>query len=71
VPDVHPFYFALATKRIGQPVQEVADKAVNAFDSRCREGFRKLISDRLCHLGSWRSLLARHSTYGATPPTVS
>ena len=49
VPDMHPLYLPLAAKRVRQPVQAVADNAVNPLDTCCSEGFRKLISHRFCH----------------------
>src|SRR6516225_11396521 len=49
VPDVNPFDLALASQRVGQPVEAVADDAVNAFDSRRHENIGKLIRDPLCH----------------------
>jgi len=39
----------MATDRIGQPVQAVADDAIDPLDASGSEGFRKLISDCLCH----------------------
>ena len=52
VPDVNPFDLALASQRVGQPVEAVADDAVNAFDSRRHENIGKLIRDPLCHHSS-------------------
>src|SRR5262245_65769843 len=49
VPDVNPFDLALAAQRVGQPVETVADDAVNAFDSRRHENVGELIRDPLCH----------------------
>ena len=49
VPDVHPLDLALAAQRVGQTVQTVADDAVDALDTGCREGFGELIGHGLCH----------------------
>src|SRR6516165_8721424 len=49
VPEMHPLDLALAPDRVGQPVQAIADNAENSLDTRCREGFRELISDGFCH----------------------
>src|SRR5882724_8370854 len=43
VPYMHPFDPALAADRIGQPVQAVADDAVNPLHAGGSEGFSKLI----------------------------
>src|SRR5271169_4477344 len=37
VPDVHPLDLALAAKRVGKPVQAVANDAVYPLDTRCYE----------------------------------
>jgi hypothetical protein len=44
VPYMHPFDLALATYRIGQPVQAVADNAIYPLDTGCSEGLCKLVS---------------------------
>ena len=49
VPDMHPFDLALAANRVGQPIQAVADDAVDPLDTCCGEDFRELISYRFCH----------------------
>ena len=49
VPHMHPFDLALAADRIGQPVQAVADDAIDPLDANGSKGFRKLISDCFCH----------------------
>src|SRR6266404_4403099 len=54
VPDMHPLDLALPAKRVGQPIQTVADNTVDPPDTGCREGFSKLISDSFCHLLSPR-----------------
>ena len=50
VPDMHPLDLALAADRVGQPVQAVADDAVDPLDTGGSEDFRELISNRFCHL---------------------
>src|SRR5262249_41119188 len=49
VPDMNPFDLALMAQRVGQPVEAVADDAVNAFDSRRHQNLGELIRDPLCH----------------------
>ena len=49
VPDMDPLDLALPANRVGQPVQAVADNAIDPLDTGCDEDFRELISDRLCH----------------------
>ncbi len=46
VPDMDPFDLALATHRVGDPVQAISDDAVDSFDSRRSEGFSELIRNR-------------------------
>jgi hypothetical protein len=48
VPDMDPFDLPLATKRVGEPVETVADNAVDPLDTCCDEYVRKLIRDGLC-----------------------
>src|SRR5258707_14062320 len=43
VPDMNPLDLALPTNRIGQPVQAVADDAINPLDRSDMYGFLKLI----------------------------
>jgi len=47
VPDVDPLHLALTPQRVGQPVQAVADDAVDPLHTRCREGFGELIGNGL------------------------
>jgi hypothetical protein len=47
VADVDPLDLALASQRIGRPVQAVADDAVDPLDPGRREGFSELIGDGL------------------------
>src|SRR5258705_9811411 len=49
VPHMHPFDLALAANRIGQPIEAVADDAIDPLDARGSEGFCKLISNCLGH----------------------
>src|SRR5258706_1475493 len=49
VPHMHPFDLALATDRIGQPVQAVADDAIDPFHAGCGESLRKLVCDYFAH----------------------
>ena len=49
MPDMNPFDLALAAQRVGQPVETVADDAVNPFDSCGGENLGKLISNRFRH----------------------
>ena len=53
VPHMHPFDLALAADRIGQPVQAVADDAIDPLDAGGSEGFRKLVGDCFCHNDSF------------------
>jgi RNA:NAD 2'-phosphotransferase (TPT1/KptA family) len=46
---MNPFDLALAAQRVGQPVETVADDAVNALDARRDENVGKLISYPLRH----------------------
>jgi hypothetical protein len=50
VPDMDPFDLALAAQRVGQPVQAVADNAINPLDAVRDEDFRKLVRDGFGHL---------------------
>jgi hypothetical protein len=47
VPHMHPLDLALAADRIGQPVQAVADDAIDSLNAGGGESFSKLISDGL------------------------
>src|SRR5262244_4465629 len=49
VPDMNPFDLALMAQRVGQPVETVADDAVNALDSRRQKNLGELIRYPLCH----------------------
>src|SRR4029077_4895770 len=49
VADMHPLDLALAPDQVGQPIQAVADNAVDPLDPRCGEGFGELISNGFCH----------------------
>ena len=49
VPDMDPLDLALPAKRVGQPIEAVADYAVYPLDTGRSEGFCELISDGLCH----------------------
>jgi hypothetical protein len=49
VPHMHPLYLALAADRIGQPIQAVADDAIDPLDASCGEGFCKLVSNCFGH----------------------
>ena len=48
VPDVDPFDLALLAQRVGQPIETVADDAVNALDSRREKNLGELIRYPLC-----------------------
>jgi len=50
VPNMHPLDLALPAKRVGQPVQTVADNPVDPLDASSRERIRELISNGFCHL---------------------
>jgi hypothetical protein len=47
---MHPLDPALTAKRVGQPVEAVADNTVDPPNTGCREDFSKLIGDGFCHL---------------------
>src|SRR5580704_19577374 len=49
VPDMNPFDLSLATKRVCQTIEAIADKAIDALDAGRCEHFRKLICDCSCH----------------------
>src|SRR3981189_1033602 len=49
VPDVHPFDLALAAQRVGEPVQAIADDAVNSLHAGRGEYLHKLICYASCH----------------------
>src|SRR5216684_6230150 len=50
VTNMHPLDLALAAKCIGQPVQAIADDAVNPLDAGGFKGFGELICDGLHNL---------------------
>ena len=50
VPDMDPFDLTLAAKRVGQPVQAVANNAINPLDTRCGENLRELIRNGFGHV---------------------
>jgi hypothetical protein len=47
VPNMDPLDLALAAKRVRQPVETVADNAINSLNTSCGEDFRKLIGHRV------------------------
>ena len=49
VPDMDPLDLALPAERVGQPVQAVADDAVDPLDAGCGEGFGELIGHSFRH----------------------
>src|SRR5262249_57668715 len=49
VPARNPFDLALLAQRVGEPVETVADDAVNALDSRREKNLGELIRYPLCH----------------------
>src|SRR5438067_5145667 len=49
VPDMDPLDLALPADRIGNPVEAVADDAINPLDANSGQGFGELISNGLCH----------------------
>src|SRR5271170_1330014 len=49
VPDMNPFDLSLATKRVCQTIEAIADDAIDALDAGRCEHFRKLICDCTCH----------------------
>jgi hypothetical protein len=49
VPHMNPFDLSLAADRIGQPIQAVADDAVDPLDAGCDEHFSELICYGFCH----------------------
>jgi hypothetical protein len=49
VPHVHPFDLGLAADRVGQPVQAVADDAIDPLHAGGGEGFCKLVSNCFGH----------------------
>src|SRR5215467_6174799 len=49
VPDMNPFDLALLAQRVGEPVETVADDAINALDSRREKNLGELIRYPLCH----------------------
>lgn len=52
MPDMDPLDLALAPQRIGQPVQAVADDAVDTLHARCREYPHELVRDGFGHVSS-------------------
>src|SRR5580658_8674301 len=49
VPDMNPFDLSLATKRVCQTIEAIADDAIDALDAGRCEHFRKLICDCSYH----------------------
>src|SRR5260370_41188638 len=47
VADMHPLDLALSSQRIGQPIQTVADDAMDPLDAGRREGLGELIRNGL------------------------
>ena len=45
VPDMNPFDLSLATKRVCQTIEAIADDAIDTLDAGRCEHFRKLICD--------------------------
>ena len=45
MPDMHPLDLALAADRVGEPIQAVADDAIDALDAGRRESLGELICD--------------------------
>src|SRR6267378_5903757 len=43
VPDMHPFDVTLAAQRVSEPVEAIADDAVNPLHAGCGEYLHKLI----------------------------
>ena len=54
VSDMDPFDLALAAKRVGQPVQAVANNAVDPLDANRGEYIRELIGYSPSHNSSFR-----------------
>ena len=52
VPDMNPFDFALAAKRVSQAVQAIADNAINSLDARYGKNLRELVRDGFDHISS-------------------
>jgi hypothetical protein len=42
-----PLDLALAAKRVRQPIETIADNAINPLNTSCGEDFRKLIGHRV------------------------
>jgi hypothetical protein len=42
VPDMNPFDLALAAERVSQPVETIADEALNTLDARPLPDFRRI-----------------------------
>ena len=53
VPDMDPFDLALASQRVGQPIETVADDAIDPTDTRDRKNVSKLIRYGLGHVRSF------------------
>src|ERR1700729_2014024 len=49
VPDMNPFDLSLATKRVCQTIEAIADDAIDTLDAGRCEHFRKLICDCFSH----------------------
>jgi hypothetical protein len=54
MPDMNPFDLALATKRVGQPIQAIAHNAINPLDASRDKYVRKLVGYGSCHYSSFR-----------------
>jgi hypothetical protein len=59
VPDVNPFDLVLAAQRVGEPIEAVADDAIDPFDAGRDEDFGKLIC--ILDMGSVLSFSADRS----------
>src|SRR5580692_11674799 len=65
VADVDPLDLALSSQRIGQPIQAVADDAVNPLNSGHRKGFGELVRNGLHDLApsGGRRIASRPPSY--------
>jgi hypothetical protein len=50
MPHMDPFNLALAPKRVGQPVQTIADNAIDTLDACRGKCLRELVSDGFDHI---------------------
>src|SRR5271167_16416 len=62
VPDMNPFDLSLATKRVCQTIEAIADDAIDALDAGRCEHFHKLICD--C---SYHDIFLRPKSSGTQP----